>query len=60
MKTNPFLKSILASMVLLGGIYALVTFGTKLIFHIIVIVLVVLLTSSMIYDLFDDDYDRRY
>ena len=47
-------------MVLLGGIYALVTFGTKLIFQIIVIVLVVLLTSSMIYDLFDDDYDRRY
>ena len=60
MKSNPFLKSLFIAICLLGGIYGLVTFGTVRIVHIIVIIMVVLLTTSMIYNLFDDDYDRRY
>jgi hypothetical protein len=60
MKLSPFLKSLFTAICLLGGIYGLVTFGTVRIVHIIVIIMVVLLTTSMIYDLFDDDYERRY
>ena len=60
MKLNPFLKSLFTAICLLGGIYGLVTFGTETLFHIIVIIMVVLLTTSMIYELFDDDYERRY
>jgi uncharacterized membrane protein len=60
MKLKPFLKSLFTAICLLGGIYGLVTFGTVLIVHIIVIMFVVLLTTSMVYELFDDDYERRY
>jgi hypothetical protein len=60
MKLNPFLKSLFTAICLLGGIYGLVTFGTVRIVQIIVIMFVVLLTTSMIYELFDDDYERRY
>jgi hypothetical protein len=60
MKLKLFLKSLFIAICLLGGIYGLVTFGTVRIVHIIVIIMVVLLTTSMIYDLFDDDYERRY
>jgi uncharacterized membrane protein YtjA (UPF0391 family) len=60
MKLNPFLKSLFTALCLLGGIYGLVTFGTETLFHIFVIMFVVLLTTSMVYGLFNDDYDKKY
>jgi uncharacterized membrane protein YtjA (UPF0391 family) len=60
MKLNPFLKSLFTAICLLGGIYGVVTFGTETLFHIFVIMFVVLLTTSMIYGLFNDDYDKKY
>ena len=60
MKLNPFLKSLFTALCLLGGIYGLVTFGTETLFHIFVIMFVVLLTTSMVYGLLNDDYDKKY
>jgi uncharacterized membrane protein len=59
MKLKPFLQSLFTSMVVLGGIYGLVTFGTESIFHLFVIILVVLFTTIVLYDLFDKDPNRR-
>jgi hypothetical protein len=56
MKLKPFLKSMFASIGLLGGIYGLVTFGSRFILPF----LLVLFMSMVFYDLFDKDYKRRY
>jgi ABC-type bacteriocin/lantibiotic exporter with double-glycine peptidase domain len=59
MKLKPFLQSLLTSIIVLGGIYALATYGTKFLFHIFVCAFFIGITTIIVYEIFDKDTKRR-
>jgi hypothetical protein len=59
MKLKPFLQSLFTAICLLGGIYALVTYGTMFLSRILVVGFFVGITTLIVYEIFDTDPDRR-
>jgi hypothetical protein len=59
MKLKPFLQSLITAICLLGGIYALVTYGTMFLSRILVVGFFVGITTLIVYEIFDTDPNRR-